>query len=353
MQTPDMQKLEAFAGQMAGELAASIGGVMIALGDRLGLYKAMADGVPVTSVELAARTGCDERYLREWLSAQAAAGYLDYDKDAHAFSLGPEAAMVFAHEESPALMAGGWEMIGSMWQDLPKVEAAYRSGAGLGWHEHSTCLFRGVERFFRPGYNANLVENWIPALDGVKAKLEAGGRVADIGCGHGASTVLLARAFPQARFTGFDYHEPSIDAARERARAAGVAERCEFVAASAKSFPGQGYDLVAIFDALHDMGDPVGAARHVRQALAPDGVFMIVEPNAGDSLAENINLPGRLFYAASSAICTPASRAQEVGLALGAQAGQKRLTEVLNEAGFSRVRRAAETPFNMVLEARA
>jgi 2-polyprenyl-3-methyl-5-hydroxy-6-metoxy-1,4-benzoquinol methylase len=347
----DPTRLEAFMGKMAGDMGAAMSASLVVLGDRLGIYKALAKAGPSTSAELAVVTGLNERNLREWLAAQAASGYVDYDGDAK-FSINDEQAAVFADEGGPAFMAGGFEVIAAMFIDEPKVAAAFQTGAGVGWHEHCPCLFSGTERFFRPGYNANLISDWIPALDGVQARLEAGASVADVGCGHGASTILMAQAFPNSRFAGFDYHAPSIERARTAADKAGVSGRVRFEVARAQDFPGQDYALVTIFDALHDMGDPIGAARHVRQALSPDGVFMLVEPNAGDSLAENLNPFGRMFYSASTMVCTPASMSQEVGAALGAQAGQARLTAVANEAGFTRVRRAAETMTNMVLELR-
>jgi len=349
---PDMQKLEAFAGKMVGDMGAAVSAALVVLGDRLGLYKTLAELGASTPAELAAASGTHERYVREWLSAQAASGYVDYDAAAGKFSLGPEQAMVFADEGGPAFMAGGFELLAAVFRDEPKIEAAFKSGAGVGWHEHDACLFRATERFFRPGYSANLVSSWLPALDGVEAKLKAGARVADIGCGHGASTVVMAQAFPNSRFVGFDYHAPSIERANAAAREAGVEDRTSFQVASAKDFPGEGYDMVAIFDALHDMGDPVGAARHIRQTLAPDGTWLLVEPFANDELADNLNPVGRLFYGASTMICTPASLSQEVGLGLGAQAGEKRLRKVVEEAGFTRFRRASETPFNLVFEVR-
>jgi ubiquinone/menaquinone biosynthesis C-methylase UbiE len=353
MREPDMGKLDALMGKLVGDLGASLSAALIVLGDRLGLYKAMADGTPVSAADLAGKTGLNERYLREWLSAQAAAGFVDYDAEAGRFSLSPEQAMAFAEEGSPAFFAGAFDIVQSVWLDEPKIANAFRTGEGVGWHEHSTCLFKGTERFFRPGYNAHLVEDWIPALEGVKARLEAGAEVADVGCGHGASTILMAQAFPNARFHGFDYHLPSIERAREAAEEAGVADRVVFEKASAKDFPSHGYDLVTMFDCLHDMGDPVGAGRHVKETLKPDGVWMVVEPFANDSLEDNLNPVGRIFYAASTMICTPASRAQDVGLALGAQAGEGRLKAVMQEAGFAHVRRAGETPFNLVFEAHA
>lgn len=353
MREADPQKLDALVGRLVGDVGASITGALIVLGDQLGLYKAMADGKPVTSQELAAKTGCKERYVREWLAGQAAADYVQYDEESDSFSLSPEQAMAFAEEDSPAFFAGAFEIVQSMWVDEPKVETAFRDGSGLGWHEHSKCLFRGTERFFRPGYNTNLKTSWLPALDGVEAKLMDGASVADVGCGHGASTILMAQAYPKSRFFGFDYHGPSIEKAREAAERAGVGDRITFERASAKDFPAQGYDLVAMFDCLHDMGDPVGAGRHVRETLAKDGTWMIVEPFAHDRLQDNLNPVGRIFYGASTMICTPASQSQEVGLCLGAQAGEMRLRKVALDAGFSRFRRAAETPFNMVFEARA
>lgn len=353
MRAADPQKLDALVGRLVGDVGVSITGALVVLGDQLGLYKAMADGKPVTSQELAAKTGFKERYIREWLSGQAAADYIEYDAESDSFSLSPEQAMAFAEEDSPAFFAGAFEIVQSMWVDEPKVETAFRSGAGLGWHEHSKCLFRGTERFFRPGYNTNLKASWIPALDGVEAKLMQGATVADVGCGHGASTILMAQAYPKSRFYAFDYHGPSIEKAREEADKAGVADRITFERASAKDFPAKGYDLVAMFDCLHDMGDPVGAGRHVRETLAKDGTWMIVEPFANDRLEDNLNPVGRIFYGASTMICTPASQSQEVGLCLGAQAGEMRLRKVALDAGFSHFRRATETPFNMVFEARA
>lgn len=353
MQTPNPEKLDAFVGKLVGDLGASAGAALVLIGDRLGIYKAMADGKAVTPEALAAKTRLNARYLREWLSAQAAAGYVDYDAKTKTFSLNAEQAAALAEEGSPAFFAGAFEVAQAMWMDEPKIEAAFKNGKGVGWHEHSRCLFRGTERFFRPGYNAHLVTEWIPALDGVEAKLERGVRVADVGCGHGASTILMAQAYPKSRFYGYDYHAPSIDRARQLAAEAGVADRVTFEQASAKDYPALGYDLIAFFDCLHDMGDPVGAGQHVKSAIAGDGVWMIVEPFAHDDLKDNLNPVGRVYYAASTMICTPASMSQEVGLGLGAQAGETRLKKVAQEAGFSTFRRAAETPFNLVFEARA
>jgi SAM-dependent methyltransferase len=349
-QPTDPDKLNAFLGRMVGDLGAIASGALVLLGDRLGLFRAMRSGQPMTPDDLAQRTGTHERYVREWLAAQAAAGYVDHDGAAGTFCLNPEQAAVFADDDSPASMAGAFEVLASLWIDEPKVAEAFRHGRGLGWHEHSACLFRGTERFFRPGYNTNLVASWLPALDGVVAKLERGAKVADVGCGHGASTIVMARAFPRSQFVGFDYHAPSVEAATKAARDAGLTN-LRFEVAHAKNFAGR-FDLVAFFDCLHDMGDPVGAATHVREALAPDGTWMVVEPYANDRLSDNLNPVGRIYYAASTMVCTPCSLAQEVGLGLGAQAGEERLRAVVSEGGFSRCRRAAETPFNLVLEVR-
>lgn len=348
----DPNKLEAFMGKMAGDMGAAMSASLVVLGDRLGLYKTLAKTGPSTSADLAAKAGVNERNLREWLAAQAASGYVDYDPATSKYALNDEQAAIFADEDGPAFMAGGFDVISAMFQDEPKVAEAFKTGKGVGWHEHCPCLFRGTERFFRPGYNANLVDAWIPALDGVEARLKAGVTVADIGCGHGASTVVMAKAFPNSRFVGFDYHRPSVERAREVAREEGVDDRVSFETASAKDFPGEDYGFVTIFDALHDMGDPVGAARHIKNSLSADGTFMLVEPNAHDELTDNLHPLGRIFYSASTMICTPASMSQEVGLALGAQAGEARLKKVAQEAGFTRFRRATETPFNMVLELR-
>jgi 2-polyprenyl-3-methyl-5-hydroxy-6-metoxy-1,4-benzoquinol methylase len=344
------ETLNALVGKMLGDLGAAMSGALVLLGDRLGIYAALAEGA-ATSQALAQRTSLDERYLREWLSAQAASGYVSHDAATGEFFLTPEQAAVFANPDSPAAMAGAYYCVAAAYHDEPKVAEAFRTGHGVAWGEHHDCLFCGTDRFFRTGYNAHLLADWLPALDGVVEKLGAGARVADLGCGHGSSTIIMAAAFPKSHFIGFDVHEGSIEQARQYAAERGLTN-VEFAVASAQDFPGEGYDFVATFDALHDMGDPVGAARHVRKALAPEGSWMIVEPMAGDSLAENLNPVGRVFYSASTLVCVPASRSQEVGLALGAQAGQKRLTAVLNDGGFGRVRRATETPFNMILEAR-
>jgi 2-polyprenyl-3-methyl-5-hydroxy-6-metoxy-1,4-benzoquinol methylase len=346
----DEAKLEQFMGQFVQDFGGAATAPLVLIGDKLGLYKAMADGEPVTPEQLAERTGCRERYLREWLSQQAASGYVEYADGA--FRLPPEQALALAHDDSPAFIPGAFQLLSAIIHDEPRITERFRSGEGLGWHEHHHDLYEGTERFFRPGYNANLVSSWLPALDGVVEKLEAGARVADIGCGHGVSTIIMAQAFPRSEFLGSDYHEGSIEAARRGAERAGVADRVRFEVAPAKGLSGGPYDLVCVFDALHDMGDPVGAARHVRTQVAEDGTWLVVEPFAGDSLEENLTPVGRVYYAGSTMLCTPASLSQEVGLALGAQAGEARLAEVLRAGGFTRVRRAAETPFNLVLEAR-
>jgi SAM-dependent methyltransferase len=345
-QTVDPERLQAFLGQFVLDAGAAVAGINIVVGDRLGLFSALAESAPATPAEVAARAGCDERHVREWLCGQAAGGYVEYDAATERFSMTPEQVACLADETSPTFLPGAFQLAGSMHKDEDRIVEAVRTGSGMGWHEHHPDLFCGTERFFRPGYMANLVDAWIPALDGVEAKLLSGARVADIGCGHGASTKLLAEAFPRSEVVGFDYHEASIAAAR--AAAPGV----RFEVASAADFPGEGYDLVCVFDALHDMGDPVGAAAHVRSSLDADGTWMIVEPMAGDRVEDNLNPVGRIFYSASTLVCTPASRSQEVGLALGAQAGQARLGEVVAQGGFTRFRRATETPFNLVLEAR-
>jgi 2-polyprenyl-3-methyl-5-hydroxy-6-metoxy-1,4-benzoquinol methylase len=346
----DSEKLEALMGRMLGDIGAVASGALVLLGDRLGLFKAMAGGGTVTPATLASMTGTRERYVREWLAAMAAAHYVDVTADER-FRLSPEQAAVLADEDSPTAMAGAFEVVAALWRDEPKIAEAFRGGHGIPWGEHSECLFRGTERFFRSGYNAHLVTSWLPALDGLVERLEKGARVADVGCGHGASTVTMARAFPKSTFVGFDNHAPSIARAAEAADKAGVRGNTRFEVASAKDFPGR-FDLVAFFDCLHDMGDPVGAAKHVHGALEPDGTWMLVEPFANDTLRDNMNPVGRVYYAASTMICTPCSLSQEVGLALGAQAGEARLRDVLHAGGFTRVRRATETPFNLILEAR-
>jgi SAM-dependent methyltransferase len=348
----DLENLMAFMGKLVGDLGAmmSIGPMLV--GEKLGLYKALATGGPMSPAELAAATNTNERYVREWLCSQAASEFVEYDSASGKFSMTEEKAAALAHEGSPVYFLGAIEVAVAMMNSEPRILEAFKTGDGVGWHEHDACLFRGTERFFRPGYMRHLLTEWIPALHGVKAKLEEGGRVADVGCGHGASTILMAQAFPKSKFYGFDYHGPSIEHARAAAKNAGVADRVTFDVASAKDYPGKDYSLVACFDCLHDMGDPAGASRHVHSTLAEDGSWMVVEPFAGDKVEENLNPIGRVFYSASTFLCTPASKSQEVGLALGAQAGEARLKKVIAEGGFTHIRRAAETPFNMVLEAR-
>ncbi len=348
----DTAKLEAFMGQVVTDMGAVISAPLMVIGEKLGLYKAMAGAGSLTSAELAERTGVAERSVREWLRNQAAGGYISYDSETDTYALPDEHALALADEESPVYVLGAFELIASLYADEDRITEAFRTGEGMGWHEHDHRLFCGTERFFRPGYKAHLVAEWMPSLDGVVEKLERGAKVADVGCGHGASTIIMAEAFPNSEFHGFDYHDGSIAQARERAEEAGVASRINFEVASAKSFPGSDYDLVCVFDCLHDMGDPVGAAKHIHSALAADGTWMIVEPYADDSVKDNLNPVGRVFYGASTVVCTPASLAQEVGLALGAQAGEAQLTAVINEGGFSEVRRATQTPFNLILEAR-
>lgn len=348
----DEAKLQDFMGKLVVDAGAAATAPLVVLGDRLGLYKALAAGDGMTSDDLARATGTHERYVREWLAAQSAAGYVTYDANAERYSLTPEQAMAFADEESPVFFVGSFEILCSNVIDRPKIEHAFRTGQGVGWHEHDQMLFCGCERFFRSGYRAHLIADWLPALDGMVERLERGARVADVGCGHGASTIIMADAFPNSTFVGFDYHHGSIEHARSAEEKAGVAGRVRFEVATAQDYSGEGFDLVTIFDALHDMGDPEGAARHIRDTLAPDGSLMIVEPLAGDRLEDNLNPVGQLYYASSTMICTPASLAQEGGLGLGAQAGERKLRAVLTSAGFERVRRVTETPFNMVLEAR-
>ena len=345
----DMKKLEPLLGTMVNELGAAANAALVLTGDKLGLYRALAAGSALTPSELAAKTGTRERYVREWLSAQAASGFVTFDASAGRFTLSPEQAAVFADEESPVNMTGGFYSLAAVFADEPKLTQAFKTGNGVGWSEHCNCLFCGVERFFRPGYKAHLVAEWLPALDGAVEKLERGAKVADVGCGHGASTLIMAAAFPNSEFVGIDFHEASIAHAREHAN--GLAN-VRFETARAQDYRGSGYDLVTMFDALHDMGDPIGAVSHVRKTMKPDGTLMLVEPQAGDSLADNLNPVGRIYYAFSTSVCVPASLGQEVGAALGAQAGEQRLADVVRQGGFSRVRRAAETPFNMVLEAR-
>lgn len=346
----DEAKLNEFMGKLVSDMGAAAMLANVILGDELGLYKAMADSQPVTPQALASATGCHPRLVREWLSAHVASGYMEHHDGL--FVLPEEQALALAIEDSPVFVAGGIMVVASMFHDKDKLVAAMRGDGGLAWGDHHPCMFSGTERFFRPGYKSYLVNQWLPALEGVVEKLGAGARVADIGCGHGASTIVMAQAFPASRFAGFDYHAPSIATAAQRALEGEVSDRVNFAQGTAKDFPGHDYDLVCYFDCLHDMGDPVGAAQHAYQALKTDGSVLLVEPYANDTLDENITPVGRLFYAASTFICTPNSLSQEVGLGLGAQAGEARLREVFVEAGFRHFRRAAQTPFNLILEAR-
>jgi SAM-dependent methyltransferase len=348
----DEKKLMDFVFKAVDEVGATLNAALVVMGDKLGYYRALAHAGPLSPAQLAARTGTAERYVQEWLNAQAAGGYVDYDPATGRYTLPPEQAVALTDESSPAYLPGFFQLALGSVIDSPRITDTARSGEGLGWHEHVHDVHEGCERFFRPGYNANLVVAWLPALDGVVEKLERGARVADVGCGHGASTILMAQAFPQSTFVGSDYHEGSIETARIRAEETGVAERVSFETAPAAGHPGGGYDLVTMFDCLHDMGDPVGAARKVHEMLAPDGTWMIVEPAAGDRVEDNLNPVGRAYYGFSTLLCTPASLSQEVGLALGAQAGEARIREVVEAAGFNRFRRVAETPFNLVFEAR-
>jgi SAM-dependent methyltransferase len=344
----DAGKLESLLGTMVNEIGAAGNAALILIGDKLGLFRALS-GAQLTPAELAKATGTHERYVREWLASQAASGFVTYDAPSGRFTLSPEQAAVFADPDSPVNMTGGFYSLAAVYADEPKLTEAFKTGSGVGWGNRCNCLFCGVERFFRPGYKAHLVAEWLPALDGVVAKLERGATVADVGCGHGASTLIMAKAFPRSQFVGIDFHDASIAHAREHA--AGLTN-VRYEVARAQDYKERGLDLVTMFDALHDMGDPIGAATHVRESLKPDGTLMLIEPMAGDSLADNLNPVGRVYYAFSASVCVPASLGQEVGAALGAQAGEKRLGEVARKAGFSRFRRAAETPFNMVLEAR-
>jgi SAM-dependent methyltransferase len=343
-------KLMEFMGKMVNDMGGAAMIASVIVGEELGLYRAMGDSQPVSAEDLAKKTGCNARLIREWLSAQAASGYVEIVGDG--FRLPPEQALALAAEDSPVFIAGGAQVLASMFLDKDKVVAAMRGNGALAWGDHHQCMFSGTERFFRPGYKANLVSAWLPALTGVVQKLEKGAKIADIGCGHGASTIVMAQAFPHSKFTGYDYHAPSIETARQRAKEAGVSDRTTFEVASAKAFPGRDFDLICFFDCLHDMGDPVGAARHALQALRQDGSILLVEPFAKDSLEDNLNPVGRMFYAASTFVCTPNSLSQEVGLGLGAQAGEMRLRGVFETAGFKQFRRATETPFNLVFEAR-
>jgi 2-polyprenyl-3-methyl-5-hydroxy-6-metoxy-1,4-benzoquinol methylase len=345
-------KLNEFLGKAIVDFGATFHAALIRIGDRLGLYKALAAAGPLTPAELAKKTGTAERYIREWLSAEAAGGYVMYDPANGKFHLSEEQAFALADENSPAFLPGAFQVALASVKAEDQIAERFKTGKGMGWHEHHPELFVGTERFFRPGYAANLVSSWIPSLEGVEAKLKKGGRVADVGCGLGASTILMAKSYPKSEFVGFDYHDKSIETAKKRAKDAGVANRIQFKVAKAKDYPGKDYDFVTFFDCLHDMGDPAGASSHVRGSLKKDGTWMIVEPAAGDKLEDNLHPIGRAFYGASTLLCTPASLSQEVGLALGAQAGEKRLREVVTSGGFTRFRRATQTPFNLIFEAR-
>jgi SAM-dependent methyltransferase len=346
----DQRRLEEMTGRVASDFGAALSAALVGIGDRLGLYRALA-AEPATPAELAERTGTSERYVREWLLNQAASGYASYDGSSGRYFLREEQRLALADEASPANMVGAFHVAAAAFAAAPRIEQAFRTGEGLAWGEHDAALFEGTERLFAPGYRQNLTTAWIPALDGVQEKLEAGASVADVGCGHGVSTVLMAERYPRSSFVGFDYHAASVERARTLAAEAGVEGRCRFEVASASAYPGRGYDLVTHFDCFHDLGAPLAAARHVRETLAPTGTWMLVEPYAGDRVEDAFTPVGRIFSAASTVICVPCSLAEH-GPALGAQAGERRLRELLVEAGFSRVRRATETPFNLVLEAR-
>lgn len=348
----DETRIETFVGQVTSDVGATLGTALVTIGDRLGFYRAMADAQPLRAAELAERTGTHARYVREWLNQQAAGGYVSYDAETDRYTLPAEHAFVLADEQSPLALAGLFQSAAAIFNGRDHVAERFRSGDGLGWHEHHDDLFPGVERMFGASYRTHLVADWLPRLDGVVERLTAGGRVADVGCGHGVATILMAQAFPASTFVGIDYHAASIAQARERAADAGVAERVRFEIARADDYAGEEFDLVAFFDALHDLGDPVGAAARARRALRPDGACLIVEPFAGDTIEENLTPLGRVFYGYSTLVCTPGSLSQEGRAGLGTQAGEARLTDVLNAGGFTRVRRATETPFNLVLEAR-
>jgi SAM-dependent methyltransferase len=348
----DTDKLMAFVFRAVDEVGAALNCALVVMGDRLGYYRALAALGPTTPAELADSTDTDWHYAREWLNAQAAGGYVEYDPATLRYTLPPEHAVALTDESSPAFLPGFFQIAHGTVRDAPEIIEAARRGDGVGWHQHNTDVHLGCERFFRPGYAANLVSSWLPALDGVVDKLDRGATVADVGCGHGASTILMAQAYPNSTFTGSDYHLESIEIARARAEAAGVSDRVRFEVAPAGSYPGSGYDLVTMFDCLHDMGDPVGVARHVRDSMADDGTWMIVEPAAGDRVEDNLNPVGRAYYGFSTLLCTPSSLAQDVGLALGTQAGPARIRDVATTAGFTGFRQAAQTPFNNVLEVR-
>ena len=344
-------KLHDLLGKVVTEMGAAANGPLVIIGDKLGLYKALTESGAMTSTALANATGTSERYVREWASAQAASGYVNYNASDYTFSMTPEQGAVFGNAKSPVFMTGAFYAITSVYHDAPKIEKAFKTGEGVSWGDHNSCLFCGTEKFFSPSYEGNLINGWLPSLNRVVEKLEQGAKVADIGCGHAASTIIMAKAFPKSTFIGYDFHDKSIEKAKERAKTAGVSN-ISFEVATAKNFPGENYDLVTFFDCLHDMGDPVGACAHVKSALKPDGTCMVVEPYANDSLEENLNPVGRAFYAFSTTLCVPCSLNQEVGLSLGAQAGEGRLKEAIKSGGFSQFRRATETPFNLILEAR-
>jgi SAM-dependent methyltransferase len=344
------QKLNEVVEKAISDLAAGYGGVMVALGDKLGLYRAMAGQGPLSSTEVAKLAGCAERYVREWLNSQAAAGYVVYHSSSESYELTAEQAMVLANEDSPLFLPPAWEVPASMWFDEEKTIEAFRTGRGIGWDEHNPRLYRGVAAFYRNAYQGQLVSDWLPALENGTEKLNAGAKMADVGCGYGHSTIIMAEAFPGSRFWGFDIHPDSIEAARRNAKTRGVGDRVTFEVADAKNYPAQGFDLICFFDCLHDMGDPVGAARHAREALSPNGSIMLVEPYANDRVEDNLNPIGRLYYSASTTLCCAHSLSEE-GMALGAQAGEKKLARILKEAGFRTIRAAKKTPFNLILEA--
>ncbi|MCL7942363.1 class I SAM-dependent methyltransferase [Marinobacter sp. ATCH36] len=348
----DQNKLESFVARAVSDLSSAYGGVMVSIGNKLGLYKAMAGAGPITAQELAASTGCAERYLQEWLNAQAAGGYVDYHSASNTYELSPEQAMVLADESSPVFIPPAWQTPASMWFDEDKTLEAFRTGKGVAWGEHSSGLHCGSAAFYRNGYRASLVPEWLPALEGVVGQLDRGINVADVGCGHGYSTVLMARAFPQSSFYGFDVHEPSLSEARENATTEGVTDRVAFDKARATDYPDRQYGLICFFDCLHDLGDPVASVRHAARTLAPGGTVMLVEPFAEDHVGDNLSTVSRLFYSASSTICCAHSISEGGTLVLGAQAGQARLERVFREAGFSHFRLVAKTPFNLILEAR-
>lgn len=344
-------KLHALLGKVVTEMGAAANGPLVIIGDKLGLFESLANNGPMNSDELASKTGTSERYIREWLSAQAASGYVDFDIEKENFFMNPEQIAVFGNRKSPVFMTGAFYAITSVYIDEPKIEKAFKTGEGVAWGDHNSCLFCGTEKFFSPSYEDNLTTNWITSLDGVDEKLRRGAKVADIGCGHAASTIIMAKEYPNSTFLGVDFHDKSIEKANLRAKEAGV-QNVEFIQSTAKDFPGKDYDFITFFDCLHDMGDPVGACSYAKDALKQDGTCMIVEPFGHDSLSDNLNPVGRAFYAFSTSLCVPCSLNQEVGLALGAQAGEKRLRETIMTSGFSRYKKATETPFNLILEAR-